>query len=197
MQTAAQRRNLLVLGVTGGLGIALLVVLLATLLLTGTAAAGQVATAHSAAARAEMCKEQTFPNQGQKHTENANEKIKYNSFPPTSGKHYVNPARWGNYPTPINQVQGVHNLEHGGIVIQFGSKISSGDLDRLMGYYDDDPNAVLMAPLPALGNKIAATAWQKLLTCTKFDKKALDSFKKKHRYKGPERLPKEALEPGR
>ena len=42
-----------------------------------------------------------------------------------------------------------------------------------------------------------ATAWQKLLTCTKFDKKALDSFKKNHRYKAPERLPKAALEPGR
>ena len=197
MQTAAQRRNLLVLGLAGGLGIATLVVLLATLLLTGTAAAGQVATAHSAAARADACKEQTFPNLGQKHTENINEKIKYNSFPPTSGKHHVDPARWGNYPTPVNQVQGVHNLEHGGIVIQYGNKVSSGDVDKLMGYYDDDPNGILMAPLPALGSKIAATAWQKLLTCTKFDKKALDSFKKKHRYKGPERLPKEALEPGR
>lgn len=197
MQTSAQRRNLLVLGVAGGLGIASLVVLLATLLLTGTAAAGQVATAHSVAARADACKEQTFPNLGQKHTENINEKIKYNSFPPTSGKHFVDPARWGNYPTPINQVQGVHNLEHGGIVIQYGSKISSGDRDRLMAYYDDDPNGILMAPLPALGSKIAATAWQKLLTCTKFDKRALDSFKKNHRYKAPERLPKSALEPGR
>ena len=197
IQTAGQRRNLLVLGVAGGLGIASLVVLLATLLLTGTAAAGQVATANSAAARADACKEQTFPNLGQQHTQNINAKIKYNSFPPTSGMHYLDPARWGNYPTPINQVQGVHNLEHGGIDIQYGNKVSSGDVDKLMAYYDKDPNGILMAPLPALGSKIAATAWQKLLTCTKFDKKALDSFKKNHRYKGPERLPKEALAPGR
>ena len=199
-QTAAQRRNLLVLGLAGGLGIASLVVLLATLLLTGTAAAGQAASTRSAASgasRADACKEQTFPNLGQAHTENINAKIKFNSFPPTSGKHFVDPARWGNYPTPVNQVQGIHNLEHGGIVIQYGRKVSSGDVDKLMSYYDDDPNGILMAPLPALGSKIAATAWQKLLTCTKFDKKALDSFKKKHRYKGPERLPKEALEPGR
>ena len=94
-------------------------------------------------------------------------------------------------------MQGVHNLEHGGIDIQYGNKVSAGDVDKLMSYYDGDPNGILMAPLPALGNKIAATAWQKLLTCTKFDKKALDSFKKSHRYKGPERLPKDALEPGR
>ncbi len=197
LQTAGQRRNLLVLGVAGGLGIVSLVVLLATLLLTGTAAAGQVATAHSAAARAGVCTEQTFPNLGQQHTQNINEKIKYNSFPPTSGKHYADPARWGNYPTPINQVQGVHNLEHGGIDIQYGNKVSASDVDKLMAYYDGDPNGILMAPLPVLGSKIAATAWQKLLTCTKFDRNALDSFKKKHRYKGPERLPKVALEPGR
>lgn len=197
LQTAAQRRNLLVLGLAGGLGIVSLVVLLATLLLTGTAAAGQVATTRSAASNANACTEQTFPNLGQKHTDNINKKVKYNSFPPTSGEHYVEPARWGNYPTPINQVQGVHNLEHGGIDIQYGSKVSSGDVDKLMSYYDGDPNGILMAPLPALGSKIAATAWQKLLTCTKFDKQALDSFKNKHRYKGPERLPKDALQPGR
>ena len=197
VQTVAQRRNLLVLGLAGGIGIASLVVLLATLMLTGTAAAGSARTARSAAVTADACKEQTFPNLGQAHTQNPNEKIKYNSFPPTSGKHLDTPARWGNYPTPVNQVQAVHNLEHGGIVIQYGSKVSSGDIDRLMGYYDGDPNGILMAPLPALGSKIAATAWQKLLTCSKFDKKALDTFKKKHRYKGPERLPKDALEPGR
>ena len=128
----------------------------------------------------------------------ANDKtVSYGTTPPTSGDHWDTPAGWGSYDRQQPNERTVHNLEHGGIVIQFGSKISSGDLDRLMGYYDDDPNAVLMAPLPALGNKIAATAWQKLLTCTKFDKKALDSFKKKHRYKAPERLPKEALEPGR
>ena len=197
VQTVAQRRNLLFLGLAGGIGIASLVVLLATLLLTGTAAAGSARSARSATTAADACKEQTFPNLGQAHTQNPNEKIKYNSFPPTSGKHLEAAARWGNYPTPVNPVQGVHNLEHGGVFIQYGSKVSSGDVDQLMAYYDGDPNGILMAPLPALGSKIAATAWQKLLTCTKFDKKALDSFKKKHRYKGPERLPKGALEPGR
>ncbi len=196
-QTAVQRRNLLVLGLAGGFGIAALVVLLATLLLTGTAAAGQSASTRAAASAVSACKQQTFPNLGQAHTQNMNEKIKYNSFPPTSGKHFAEPARWGNYPTPINQVQGVHNLEHGGIDIQYGNKVSAANVDKLFAYYDGDPNGILMAPLPALGSKIAATAWRNLLTCSKFDKAALDKFKQKYRYKGPERLPKAALEPGR
>lgn len=202
-QTAAQRRNLLVLGLAGGLGIATLLIALATLLLTGTAAAGQTASARTAAGSqlaatsASTCSETTYKDLGRKHTQNIKAKIKYNSFPPTSGTHYFDPARWGNYPTPIAQIQGVHNLEHGGIDIQYGSKVSSNDQDSLFAYYDDDPNGILMAPLPALGSKIVATAWTHMLTCSKFDKKALDAFKKKYRYKGPERLPKDALEPGR
>lgn len=196
-QTVGQRRNLLFLGLAGGIGIVSLVVFLATLLLTGAAQAGSTASALGASATAGACKERTFPSQGQAHTQNPNAKIKYNSFPPTSGKHLDVSARWGNYPTPLNQVQAIHNLEHGGIVIQYGRKVSSGDVDKLMAYYDDDPNGILMARLPALGKRIAATAWQKLLTCSKFDEKALDKFKKKYRYKGPERLPKDALEPGR
>ena len=55
---------------------------------------------------------------------------------------------------------------------------------------------VLMAPLGRLGQRVAVTAWTHLMVCQKVDTKALDTFKKKYRYKGPEALPKEALEPG-
>lgn len=196
-QTAVQRRNLLLLGIAGGAGIASLVVVLATILLTGTASAGSASELVKTKKVSDACTQMTFKDRGQAHTDNINAKIKYNSFPPTSGMHYVEAARWGLYPTPISQVQGVHNLEHGGIVIQYGSRVSSDTQDQLFEYYDGDPSGILMAPLPRLGSRIIATAWTQLLTCTKFDKKALDSFKKAYRYKGPERLPKEALEPGR
>jgi hypothetical protein len=196
-QTATQRRNLLFLGIAGGTGIAALVVVLATLLLTGSASAAGAAELVKTQKISDACTQLTFKDRGQAHTDNINAKIKYNSFPPTSGTHYVDPARWGLYPSPISQVQGVHNLEHGGIVIQYGSKVSSDTQDELFEYYDDDPSGILMAPLPRLGSRVIATAWTQLLTCTKFDKKALDKFKKAYRYKGPERLPKEALEPGR
>lgn len=211
-QTPAQRRNLLVLGVAGGLGLFSIVVVLATLLLTGTAAAGPargMAAAGPARITAlpkgavkqeklsDSCVDTQYKDQGQDHTENIREKIAYNSFPPTSGKHHVDPARWGNYPTPVAQVQAVHNLEHGGIVVQYGDKVPAADLDKLFAWYDKDPNGILMAPLARLGHRVAATAWTHLAVCQKVDAKGLDKFKKKYRYKGPEAIPKEGLEPGR
>ena len=196
-QTAVQRRNLIMLGVFGGVGIATLLVALATLLLTGAAAAGSPGDVVKVDHISKDCVDTQYRDLGRNHTQNINAKIKYDSYPPTSGTHYYDPARWGNYPTPLAPVQEVHNLEHGGIVIQYGNQVSSGDVDKLQSYYDDDPNGILMAPLPGLGKYIAATAWTHVLSCGKFDKSALDKFKKKYRYKGPEKLPKDALEPGR
>ena len=49
--------------------------------------------------------------------------MKYKSFPPTSGAHYFQPAIWNAYEAPLVLVQEVHNLEHGGVVIQYGKDV--------------------------------------------------------------------------
>ncbi len=138
----------------------------------------------------------TYPSLGRKHTANINAKIKYNSFPPTSGTHYYQPAIWDMYDRPISQVQGVHNLEHGGIVIQYGSKVPQSTVSQIGDFYRSDPNALLVAPLPKLGNKIALTAWTHLAVGTRFDQKAFAAFRDAYRYKAPERFPPSALQPG-
>ena len=51
----------------------------------------------------------------------------WNTVPPTSGPHYEVPAIWGSYDEPVNQAQLVHNLEHGGIAIQFGDEVPRRD----------------------------------------------------------------------
>ena len=68
------------------------------------------------------CTLHTYPSEGRSHITTLNPKppIKYNSFPPTSGKHYYVPAVWGSYDSPVSEYQAIHNLEHGGIVIQYG-----------------------------------------------------------------------------
>lgn len=204
VQTPEQRRNLMVLGVAGGVGLAALLIALATLLLTGTAAAGQAAAGARALAPGVVkvtrisadCVDTQYKMQGRNHTQNINAKISYNSFPPTSGTHYYDPARWGNYPTPVALVQEVHNLEHGGIVIQYGDRVSQADRDTLNAYYDDDPVGILMAPLPKIGTRIAVTAWTHLMVCQKVDTKAFDKFKKKYRFHGPEAIPADQMQPG-
>jgi Protein of unknown function (DUF3105) len=153
------------------------------------------------------CTEQEFPGLKPRHLNNPNANVSYNSFPPSSGPHYAQPAPWGIYPDSVKQTILVHNLEHGGIVIQYGPKVSQGDVQKIQSLYQDDPYGMVVAPYAKLGNKIAATAWNEpayeqnqdanfdkvdaghgfVLTCKSFDKGALSDFRDKHRNKAGER----------
>jgi Protein of unknown function (DUF3105) len=133
---------------------------------------------------------------------------KWNTSPPTSGPHYQDPARWGAYTDPLNPAQFVHNLEHGGIYIQYGKDVSAATIAELTAFYEKHQNATLLAPLPSLGAKIALGAWTtgpgsasgngtaRLTTCTSFDQAAFAAFFAAYQFKGPERFPSSSLLPG-
>jgi hypothetical protein len=157
------------------------------------------------------CTYRSYKALSARHLTDFNAKPKYNSFPPSSGPHHIQASIFGEYPEPVNQVQAVHNLEHGAVVIQYGNKVSASTQEDLHSFYRDDPTALLLAPLPALGNKIALTAWNEetpragqrrkagrgyVATCPRYDEDAFTAFRDKHRFKGPERIPAEFLEPG-
>ena len=61
----------------------------------------------------------------------------WNTDPPTSGPHFSAPALWGAYTSPLNQAQVVHNLEHGGIFVQYGSEVPPATVKALQGFYDE------------------------------------------------------------
>ena len=149
------------------------------------------------------CTLQTFPGQPGTHVDSltATPKPKWNSNPPTSGPHYFEPAIWGFYSDPVPLIQSVHNLEHGGIVIHYGSDVSQETLTQLRAWYDDSPpNGLLVAPLASLTpkNTIAMAAWTAepnedgngyLAKCTSFDEDAFSAFRDEHRYQGSRALP--------
>jgi hypothetical protein len=142
------------------------------------------------------CISRNYLSEGRGHVTSLTAKVKYKTFPPTSGKHYYVPAVWNRYSQPLVLVQEVHNLEHGGVIIQYGDKVPLTTVDKLNAFYDSNPDAMLLAPLPKLGNKIALTAWQRLATCTRFEEKAYAAFRDAFRGKGPERYPVSSLVPG-
>jgi Protein of unknown function (DUF3105) len=161
----------------------------------------------SSAISSKNCVEQAYPGLSPKHLSSPDTKVKYNSFPPSSGPHYQSPAPWGTYEDPIKQTILVHNLEHGGIIIQYGPGASADDVKDLQSFWQDDPYGLVVAPYAKLGNKFALTAWNEpkyrqegdfknvdpgkgyVLTCTKFDSKAFAKFRDKHRNKAGERYP--------
>ena len=133
---------------------------------------------------------------------------KWNTSPPTSGPHYQVAAIWGAYTEPLLPAQVVHNLEHGGIFIQYGKDVPKETIDELKGFYDSHQNGTLLAPLESLGSKIAIGAWTTpspseadkgtahLATCTTFDEKAYAAFFDAYQFRGPERFPASSLLPG-
>jgi Protein of unknown function (DUF3105) len=182
-----------------GLGVILLGGILALVAFSG-------GDGSSAAINSRDCTEESFPGLAPKHLSNPDENVRYNSFPPSSGPHYQQPAPWGIYEDPIKQTILVHNLEHGGIVVQYGD-VSEETLKDIQAFYQDDPYGVVVSPYKRLGKKIALTAWNEpryeqegkfedvdpgngyVLTCTQWDADAAAKFRDERRNKAGERYP--------
>jgi uncharacterized protein DUF3105 len=140
------------------------------------------------------------------------QKVKWNSNPPTSGPHYGQWAVWNFYDSSVPLTMSTHNLEHGGIVVHYGPRLPQSELEKLREFYNEDPNAMLVAPLQSAGAQVIASAWYydlnkgennenyrgegKQIKGTKVDADALAAFRDEFRYKGRERFPAENLQPG-
>ena len=204
---AAQRRRLLLMVGAGAIAVGIAIPGFAVLAGGGDDASASLEDAG--------CRLQSFPAVSNKsdHSDVTSLTAKpktWNSNPPTSGPHWGVPAVWDFYDTPVPLVQTTHNLEHGGIIIHYGPQVPQQDVQKLRDYWNDDPNGLIVAPLPTNGNKITLSAWTVpdnlvgtedrgrgwLATCTRFDKDAFDSFVHEHRFKGPERLDPAGLGPG-
>jgi hypothetical protein len=140
------------------------------------------------------------------HINNLNAKPNWNTFPPSNGPHYPVPAVWGFYTDPVPLIQAVHNLEHGGIEIEWGNKVPRAEIGKIRRFYDDSPNAMLAFPLRKRSNKIALVAWTqkpgesrgqgRIAECTRFNQPAFKAFRNAFRGQGPERFPVDQLRPG-
>ena len=192
------RRTVLYVLAFAGLGVILLSGILALVAFSG-------GDGSSAAIGSKYCTEESFPGLTADHLQSPDAKVDYNSFPPSSGPHYQQPAPWGIYEDPIKQTILVHNLEHGGIVIQYGD-VSEDTLKDIQAFYQDDPYGLVVSPYPRLGKKIALTAWNEpayernqaepedaepgngyVLTCTQWDADAAADFRDERRNKSGER----------
>ena len=121
----------------------------------------------------------------------------YNSDPPTSGPHMPGIAPWGFYDKPIPKEYQVHNLEDGGVLIQYNCPQGCPDLvNKLMGVFlkykalaekenggheeHEGPISkyvrLVFAPYPDMKARIALTAWTRIDTLNDFDEARIDRF---------------------
>jgi hypothetical protein len=154
------------------------------------------------AAEAAGCRLRTVPGSGtQDHTTSLDERVDYDTNPPTSGRHYQIPAEDGAYSEAPTDEELVHGLEHGRVIIWFKPSLPSDDRANLKALYDEDTYQMFLVPRRNMPYAVAATAWNgdpppngrgQLLLCNEltpeiFD--ALRAFRDEHRSRGPEPVP--------
>jgi hypothetical protein len=127
--------------------------------------------------------------------------VPYNTSPPTSGPHLQWVAKWGVHKTPILRELQVHNLEDGGVVIQYKCDAGCPDLvaklEALAARYAEkaaaDRNAMgppkdprtpvrskydhlIVAPYPDMDRQIALTAWGRIDAFDGYDEDRIVKF---------------------
>jgi hypothetical protein len=132
---------------------------------------------------------------GRNHIAEGEEHEPYNSTPPTSGPHYSNWDTWGVHSDPIpNEVQ-IHNLEHGGVLLQYNCECP--EVIALLRRFADPetgyPNKVIAAPYPDMESEIAFTAWGRIWTMSAAEVTAerIRAFLAAYLNRGPEDIPTE------
>ncbi|MBD0328592.1 MAG: DUF3105 domain-containing protein [Thermoleophilia bacterium] len=145
-----------------------------------------------------------------RHVDELPEGFEYPTDPPVAGPHHNVQSPLDVYDEPVEQLRLVHNMEHGAVVIQYGEDVPEADVRRIVEWYRADPNGLLIAPLPRLGDQISLGAWRAhfgadnrlereegvLAKCPRFDEQAFDAFLDEYGFQGPEGATRDQLPPG-
>ena len=140
------------------------------------------------------------PSLGNAHVESVDDPHPpYNSDPPTSGPHLKYLAKWEIHSEPIAKELQVHNLEDGGVIIQYNCPEACpglvAKLEAIFERYrklanDEVPEHVrkknpylrskyhhlVLAPYPGMDATIALTAWQRIDKFDTYDEQRIVEF---------------------
>ena len=171
----SSRRSLGGRRVLGGIGALVLIAVIGVVLFATNVFGSDKLAGMNTLIKNGTCVETDFKkSMGREHTTNPKTKIVYTqSDPPTSGKHYQVPPPLMIYDVPVPQWILLHALEHGNVLVQYGSKVSAADQAALRAAVLSHRARTLMAPYPKLGKRVVYTAWQRMLSCQGFQEAAL------------------------
>ena len=171
----SSRRSLGGRRLLGGIGALIVVALIGVVFAVSVFGSSDKLAGMNALIKNGTCAETDFAkSMGREHTTNPKTKIVYTqSDPPTSGKHYQVPPPLMIYDVPVPQWILLHALEHGNVLVQYGSQVSAADQTALRAAVLSHRTRTLMAPYPKLGKRVVYTAWQRMLSCQGFQEAAL------------------------
>lgn len=85
-------------------------------------------------------------------------------------------ARWGIHTQPIPDELQVHNLEDGGVLVQYNCRDCDDLIAELKAIVSRYPDKVILAPYPQMDTRIALTAWGRIDTFDTVDEPRIVRF---------------------
>ncbi len=119
--------------------------------------------------------------QGNAHVTSEAVAFRYASDPPTSGPHSAGAGRWGIHEQPIPKSLQVHNLEDGGVMIQYNCSDCEDLISKLRDIVRRYSDKVILAPYPGMKTRVALTAWAYIDSFDDFDEQRILRFVEVHR----------------
>lgn len=138
---------------------------------------------------------QPVPLQGNTHIQSpGSPHPPYNSDPPTSGPHVNYIVKWGIHKVPITREIQVHNLEDGGVIMQYNCNNCAelvSKLEAIAQQYQKKaemersktnskhPNRydhLILAPYPGMEATLALTAWGRIDKFNEYDEGRITKF---------------------
>lgn len=126
---------------------------------------------------------QTIANLGNQHIDTVTSPhAHYNSSPPTSGPHIGSIAPWGVSDEPIPNERQVHNLEDGGVMVQYHpDRLTNEQVAELTeAAISVGRKHVIVAPYLEMEHAIAVSAWNRLLALESVDADLIGEFIRKY-----------------
>ncbi len=154
------------------------------------------------AAAAAGCELKSNRANSREHLQDPNQKVKYATNPPNSGRHYEVPAEDGLYngaPPPDTAL--VHTQEHGRVIIWAKPSLPADARAQLRALFDEDSYQMVLVRRANMPYAVAATAWNhdptpngtgRTMGCPRWDENVIDAlraFRDEHRSNGPEDIP--------
>jgi hypothetical protein len=127
------------------------------------------------------------------HVDQSTTVTDYNSDPPTSGNHWGSTAEWGVHEEPVANELQVHNLEHGGVVIQYNRSVPPEQVEVLREITNQCNVKLLLAPRPEMTSAVAVTSWGYVLHLDSVDREQIQEFIGAHVDEGPEKIQTESI----
>ncbi len=153
------------------------------------------------AAAAANCELRSERVRSREHTTTLDEAIEYPSNPPSSGRHYIEPATDGAYGDPPQDAELVHGLEHGRVIVWVRPNLPEEERANLKALFDEDTYQMFLVTRRDMPYAVAASAWNaepvpngtgRLMLCREFTPAIYDAiraFRDEHRSRGPEPVP--------